>query len=143
MPAISSLSAETFGVTTRERAHVLVVEDDEHVRILLKVILARVVSNVHFACSAAECLSWFESHRDSVGLALVDCCLSDSHDARLAFRLRALSPGLPLLMMSGRPCPETLRALAEGGPTDFLPKPFLAGDMIRQVRAILQSPVAA
>ena len=53
-------------------------------------------------------------------------------------RLRALHPGLPLLLTSGQKQDALFALLGADGPTGFIAKPFKPADVLREVHALLQ-----
>jgi two-component system cell cycle sensor histidine kinase/response regulator CckA len=132
--AVSGFSAETSPVA---RDTVLLVEDDQPVAALLSHILARINQRVLHARDGTQCLRLFERQSASVGLVFMDCGLPDAHGGTICRRLRALVPGLPVLLTSGREQPGLVALLAPDGPTAFLPKPYLPGDVLRHVQALL------
>jgi len=126
---------------TSERAtgSVLLVEDEDSLAELLFHVLGRMKVPVLRAADGAQALQLFVDHRDAIGLAFVDCHLPDVCGADLCATLRALAPGLPLLITSGRDQRALESSLASGGPTGFLPKPYMPTDVIRRVNALLPS----
>lgn len=144
MPAIA---APNFGVLTpvenvtaveaQVRDTVLLVEDDESLAKLFSLLLQRHCFRVLHARSSAECLQIFEQNKAAIVLLLMDCNLPDGHGGTLCHRLRATIPGLPVLLTSGRKQESLQGLLAADGPTGFLPKPFMPGDVLPQVRALL------
>jgi CheY-like chemotaxis protein len=120
------------------RDTVLLVEDDESLAKLFALLLQRSCLRVLHARSGEDCLRLFAKHQGAIALLLMDCNLPDAHGGTLCHRLRATSPGLPVLLTSGRKQDSLQSLLAADGPTGFLPKPFLPGDVVPQVRALLQ-----
>lgn len=119
------------------RDTVLLVEDDPLLTKLFLVFIGRCGLRAVQASDSEEGLRLFTEHRGSLALVLMDCNLPDSHGGGLSHRLRALVPGIPLLLTSGRK-QEVLHALlAKDGPTGFLSKPFLPGDVVRAVQALV------
>ena len=104
---------------------------------LLKQVLERIHWRVLQASDGAECARLVAQHGEAIALALVDCGLPDVEGAGLCERLRAALPGLPVLLTSGGEQSEVANVLAANGPTAFLPKPFLPGDVMRQVQALM------
>ncbi len=89
------------------------------------------------ASDGTQALQLFMDHRATVSLAFVDCHLPDVCGADLCATLRVLAPGLPLLITSGRDQRALESSLATGGPTGFLPKPYMPGEVIRRITALL------
>lgn len=121
------------------RDTVLLVEDDQPVATLVAHILARINRRVIHARDGVECMRLFEQQSASIGLVLMDCGLPDVHGGSLCQHLRVIVPGLPVLLSSGREQPGLVTLLAADGPTDFLAKPYLPGDVLRQVRSLFDA----
>lgn len=139
-PVIVGLTAEPVAVV---RDTVLLVEDDQPVAALVAHILARINCRVIHARDGEQCLRLFERQSASIGLVFMDCGLPDTHGGSLCQRLRATAPGLPVLLSSGREQPGLVALLAADGPTAFLAKPYLPGDVLRQVRSLFGASVGA
>lgn len=118
---------------------VLIVEDDVTLAGLFTALVQRCGLRVQHAADAQEARTWFAAHGDEVALLLLDCNLPDSSDGGLGRELRALSPGLPILLTSGQPQERLHGQLAGSGPAAFLPKPFFVADVTRHLRVLLPS----
>jgi DNA-binding response OmpR family regulator len=116
---------------------VLLVEDDESLADLLKHLLGRMKIRVLHASTGAAAVTLFAEHRATVALAFVDCHLPDAEGGELCQRLRALSPGVPLLLTSGRDQRALESVFAEGGPCSFLAKPYMPADVMGRVKGML------
>jgi DNA-binding response OmpR family regulator len=107
------------------------------VALLIGRVLERLNWRVLRAGDGAECECLAAQHGSAIALALVDCGLPDTEVAVLCKHLRAALPGLPLLLTSGREYSGLAGSLAGDGPAAFLAKPFLPGDVMRHVQALM------
>lgn len=137
LPPVENVMAKEV----QSRDTVLLVEDDESLAKLFVLLLQRCCFRVLHARSSADCLRLFEENQPAIALLLMDCNLPDGHGGTLCHRLRASSPGLPVLLTSGRKQESLQSLLAADGPTGFLPKPFLPGDVLPHVRALVPAGV--
>ena len=139
MPLSADLSERVAGPTSvsAPEGYVLVVEDEESLAELLGHLLSRLGVRVLAAGDGKTALSLFEQHGGAIVLAFVDCNLPDIQGAKLCEKMRLLSPGLPLLLTSGRNQDALEEALKAGGPCEFLPKPYLPTEVLRRVTALL------
>jgi len=119
------------------RDTVLLVEDDDVVAGLLGHILARTGRAFVRAGDGAETERLFHENESRIALIILDCRLPDAHGGLLGHRLRKLSPGLPLLITSGRDQTGLPELFAADGPTAFLPKPFFPRDVERLVGSLI------
>ena len=116
-----------------ERAHVLVVEDDEGVRGLISMTLA--LSNVESTCvgTAAEALA----SKEPFSAALIDLTLPDERGDILLGQLRKNGLVTRAAIMSGAPPPDD--ADPDGQPEHWLRKPFDPSDLLLIVRELIES----
>ncbi|HXA97107.1 MAG TPA: response regulator [Candidatus Dormibacteraeota bacterium] len=118
---------------------VLLVEDDEALRMLAREILTVQGYAVLEAASPVEALRLHQSHAGTIHLLLTDVVMPQMNGQQLADRLLAERPDLAVLFMSG----YTGAALAQraGGEFGgaFLPKPFTPDGLSRRVREVLDA----
>jgi CheY-like chemotaxis protein len=116
---------------------VLVVEDEDAIRTLVRTILARRGYEVFVAADGHEALEIAARHGDRFDLLLTDVVMPRMNGAELAGRLREISPRVKVLYMSGYA--ETAIAhqgrLEEG--VDLLEKPFDPNTLLERVRRAL------
>lgn len=119
---------------------VLLVEDEDSLGDLLVHLLARMKIRALRAPDGETALRLFAQQGEVIALAFVDCRLPDMDGGDLARKLRERSPGLPLLLTSGRDQRPLMNALSSGGRTAFLQKPYMPADVSRHVNALLSGP---
>lgn len=112
---------------------VLVVEDEDLVRLTTVRILTREGYSVVQARDAAEASTMLESA--SVDLVLTDVVMPGVTGEQLAGQVRERSPDLPVLLMSGYLDPTT--GHDERREHDIVRKPFSASTLLRAVRYAL------
>jgi two-component system cell cycle sensor histidine kinase/response regulator CckA len=118
------------------KAVVLVVDDEEDVRELVREILRAAGFEALGARDGEQAL---RALRDdpSVDLVLTDVMMPNYDGPTLARRIAHDRPDLPVLFMTGYP-PETLRALGMLPPGDPpIEKPFPIQELVRRVREAL------
>jgi two-component system cell cycle sensor histidine kinase/response regulator CckA len=117
---------------------ILLVEDEAFVREVVGEILRSAGYRVLKARQAAEAMRVFRRHRQEVGLLITDVVMPGRNGRDLARDLSSICPGLITIFVSGYP--ETV--LTKDGALErgvfYLPKPFSAGDLLQQVRHVLQ-----
>jgi len=116
-----------------EKAHVLVVEDDEGVRGLISTTLA--LNDVASTCvgTAAEALQC----KGPFSAALVDLTLPDERGDILLGKLRKSGLVTRAAIMSGAPPPDD--ADPDGSPERWLRKPFEPSDLLLTIRELVES----
>ncbi len=116
-------------------AHILVVDDDERIRTLLKRYLTRsgfYVTAARDAAHARRLLAGLE-----FDLLVVDVMMPGEDGLSLT---RALRPSLrtPVLLLTARGAAEDRIAGLEVGADDYLPKPFEPRELLLRIGAILR-----
>lgn len=120
---------------TPARDLILQVEDNDCVARLVTLLLEREGHRVLHARNGAQCGQLFAEHADEIALVLLDRRLPDTDGGTLCQRLRAVRPDLPVLFTSGRDCAG--ERLCPDGLTSFIAKPFLPGQLVRQVNSLI------
>lgn len=121
-----------------EGARILVVDDEKLIRWGITQALGEKGFVVEQAGTAAEALSAVE--RESPDLVLLDYKLPDRTGTEIMPELRAICPGLPVIMVTAHASvPGAVEAVREGV-SDYLSKPFEIGDLLQAVdRALVAS----
>jgi len=115
-------------------ATILVVEDDESTRYLIRHLLEKEGYRVLDAVDGAAALEVANRYTDPIELVVTDMAMPGVDGLKLTRLLRTQRPELKLLCMSAYPI-EQSRASLDG--LWFLSKPFMPEDMLRAVRDAL------
>ena len=114
---------------------ILVVDDEPSVGLVARMILQRGGFAPELYTSPADAWRRFEANPEHWDLVVVDQNMPEIGGAEFVSRIRALSPRLPVIMMSGRF--EDEEGLAQQG-TEVLKKPFEIADLIAAVAGALE-----
>jgi signal transduction histidine kinase/ActR/RegA family two-component response regulator len=143
LPAERRIVQQTKSVRTarptNQRASVLVVDDDEHVRAAVNAILTAAGHEVRIADSARSAIEAVEDTDVAPDLLVTDVVMPDMPGPELAARLRERRPDLRVLFMSGY-ADDRLSiegVLAEG--VHLISKPFDGPTILERVRDVLAS----
>jgi DNA-binding response OmpR family regulator len=117
-------------------AHILAVDDDPGVRSLVSDYLGQNDIRVTALPNGQRIEDVLT--RDTIDLVVLDLRLPDEDGMEIAKRLRAESPGLPILMLTGLK-EEADRVMGlELGADDYLTKPFSPRELLARIRALLR-----
>src|SRR5262245_52163442 len=117
------------------QASVLLIEDDPAVLHMLQATVEYGGFTAEQASSASEALDRLASHAfDSV---LLDLGLPDVEGRQLIQEIRRRSD-IPILVVSGRDDERTRIEALDAGADDFVPKPFLPGELLARMRAAMR-----
>lgn len=119
------------------RETVLLVEDENAVRLLLGDVLEGAGYRVIGATDAYQALRICEQFRDAIQLVVTDVVMPGMSGGELVERLATIRPETRVLLMSGYTQNVVLEhAVAQPG-TAFIQKPFTPGTLLRRVRDVL------
>jgi PAS domain S-box-containing protein len=119
---------------------VLVVEDDEAVRMLTREILQRSGYRVFDAGNPREAIQVASECTGAIDLLLTDVVMPESEGLPLFDRLSKSRPALRVLYMSGYADEAVVRHGVLAAGTPFLQKPFTPQVLARKVRTVLDAP---
>jgi two-component system cell cycle sensor histidine kinase/response regulator CckA len=148
LPAVTDLiSAAVKAITPPETIQrgsetILLVEDDEAVRRLARLILERTGYRVVDAANPKEALRLVDQFEGRIDLLVSDLIMPDLDGAPLFERLARVYPKLQVLYISGYADEAVVRhgVIVEGTP--FLQKPFTPLALSAKIREVLDAPRA-
>ncbi|NOX90245.1 MAG: PAS domain S-box protein [Calditrichaeota bacterium] len=118
---------------------ILVIEDEDGVRELVKNALTGNGYNILEACDADEALNLIRKHKPELHLILTDVVMPGMNGVELAKRVKEIHPDIKTLYMSGYTDSTNvnLKTLDDG--VYFIQKPFTYLALLRKVRQILNN----
>ncbi len=134
---VPTVRTEVMAPRKRTSETVLLVEDDDGLRLLSTRILENAGYHVWVAANGDVAESVFAQHADSIDLMVTDVVMPGCGGPELLSRLRQRAPTLRVLYMSGYTEPSAAHAAGIDRGVPFVQKPFTAAEFIRQVRDAL------
>jgi two-component system, cell cycle sensor histidine kinase and response regulator CckA len=119
---------------------ILLVEDDDQVRVVARGILRRNGYSVVEARSAGEALLHSEKHPGTIQLLLSDVVMPQMSGPELANRLSSARPDMKVLCMSGCTDDSAVRQGILAAHIAYLQKPFTPDALTTRVREVLDGP---
>ncbi|MCU1490031.1 MAG: Histidine kinase, partial [Acidimicrobiaceae bacterium] len=123
-------------IVTPGSGTVLLAEDDDDLRRLVRRVLSHNGYQVLEATSGAEALAIARRHDGRIDVLVSDVLMPGTGGHDLAIQLQDERPGLAVLLVSGSTDATVLSGLGSG-PTGFLAKPFKPSDVIASVKELL------
>jgi two-component system cell cycle sensor histidine kinase/response regulator CckA len=124
------------------RDTILLVEDEDAVRVIVSAVLRRQGHNVLEAATPGDACEIFAKRGEEIGLLLTDVVMPEMNGPALAQRLVGLRPELRVLFISGYS--DMAIPLDRDNPNiSFLSKPFQASVLAERVRQMLARPARA
>jgi two-component system, cell cycle sensor histidine kinase and response regulator CckA len=115
---------------------ILLVEDEDAVRVIVSAVLRRQGYNVLEASTARHACEIFAEQAEEIGLLLTDVVMPEMNGPALAQRLVGLRPELRVLFISGY-ADMVMPLEADNPNVSFLSKPFQASVLTERVRQML------
>jgi len=118
---------------------VLLVEDEEMVRAVAKMMLEEMGFSVIEACNGQEALNLYQQKTTGIDLVLTDIGMPVMDGYTLFSALKKINPTLPIIISSGFGDQEVTRRIAPEGIAGLISKPYL----FSQLQALIKSVVEA
>ncbi len=116
--------------------HILVVDDDERLRKLLKRYLCENGFRISSAESAKEARDMLKFLQHDA--MVLDVCMPGEDGVELTYALREEGKDLPIILLTARGEPEDRIAGLEAGADDYLGKPFEPKELLLRLKAQLR-----
>ena len=131
------LSVPGTGVLPTGHETVLVVEDEEGIRELLRRMLTDAGYRALEAHNGKDALATAVRHDPPIDLLVTDVVMPGMGGGELARTLRERRPDLPVLFISGYADPEVTSRGVDRSEDTVLNKPFTGDELLRRVRGLL------
>jgi signal transduction histidine kinase/CheY-like chemotaxis protein len=122
--------------STQEGERVLVVEDEETVRIVMQRSLEQLGYQVDAAASGNEALQEFQLK--PYDLVVLDIMMPEMPGDELFKKLRAIDPEIPVLIASGYSSDSRTKKMLQAGRCGYIQKPFGVEDLAAEVRRCIE-----
>ena len=116
---------------------ILLVEDDQTMRVAAQQLLSKVGYHVVTAVDGQHGLDAYHAHRAAQQLVITDVVMPKRSGFEMYEAIRGESRGLSVLFMSGFPAPNFRKTVGQDPHVAFVTKPWTASELLAQVRALL------
>ena len=121
---------------------ILLVEDDQTMRVAAQQLLSKVGYQVFTAVDGEQGLDAFRAHRADLRLIITDVVMPKLSGFDMYEVIRGESRGLSVLFMSGFPAPNFRKTVGQDPAVAFVTKPWTASELLAQVRLMIDAPRA-
>jgi DNA-binding response OmpR family regulator len=118
--------------------HILVVEDEELLSVLIDTVLSDRGYKVLKAKDGAEAVNLYRTFDGDIDLVLTDLSLPEGDGWQVCRQIRSINPRVKLMVTTGAMDSRIENALKEQGIHGFIQKPCSADDMVEKIRTVLQ-----
>ena len=125
--------------TWQGKGTVLVVDDEEDVRVASQLILEEVGLNVLTANDGREGLKVFKQHMETITIILLDLTMPHMDGEQLFKEIRQLNTHIPILLSSGYTEEDASHRFKGAGIDGFIQKPYQIDALIEKVRETIEA----
>jgi len=118
---------------------ILLVEDDQTMRLAAQQLLSKVGYRVLTAVDGQQGLDAFRAHRADLQLVITDVVMPKLSGFDMYEVIRGESRGVRVLFMSGFPAPNFRKTVGQDSHVAFVTKPWTASELLAQVRVLLEA----
>lgn len=126
-----------------ETLRVLIVEDNQHMRALLRMLLNSIgIREIHEAGNGTAALAVLRDKRCDLVLSDLAMKPMDGIDFTREIRqsARSANPFMPIIMITGHTEKQRVEAARDAGVTEFLAKPITAQSLFSRIAQIVEYP---
>jgi CheY-like chemotaxis protein len=116
---------------------VLVVDDEPAVRAVAMRMLERLGYMVLQAADGQAAIDLFQIHQETIALVLLDLMMPLLGGEQVLSRLQRITPGVPVIVMSGYTRHEAAQLFSTLIPAGFLQKPFTSNELRSAVESVI------
>lgn len=114
--------------------HVLIVDDEEAIRSLLKKMLKQMGFKVNVCSDGQEAVNYYTRHSAEIDLVIMDLMMPRMGGADAFERIRKVDPAAKVLIISGYSKSKVVESLMDAGALGFISKPFHVKEFSDKVR---------
>jgi two-component system, cell cycle sensor histidine kinase and response regulator CckA len=116
---------------------VLLVEDEDNLRDLIKMVLEEHGIKVLAAIDGEEALKIFSAHKDEIALVLSDLGLPRLGGWEAFLKMKEINPELKGILASGFSSADVRTEIINSGVMEFIAKPYDADKIVATIRKVL------
>lgn len=139
---INHVSPNTVGDVPKGTERILVVDDEEAIRLVVQRSLEHLGYQVDTAQSGLEALDLYEKYLGEYKLVILDMMMPQMPGDEVFHNLQMMDSLVPVLIASGYASDGRTQAVLDSGGLGFIQKPFAVEELAQEVRFCLDKSVA-
>ncbi|MCD6502013.1 response regulator, partial [bacterium] len=132
-----SREASTSNALPRGNETILIVDDEPHVRTVLRALLSKLGYEVLLVSDGEEAVETVRSHGDEIDLVLLDVVMPGMNGPEVFDAIRSLKPDCKVVISTGYAKEETVGDLIRQGAAALVRKPYRAATLSTVIRRVL------
>ncbi len=138
-PAVSQRSRKSVEEIAGGTETILLIEDEEMLRELVKGFLVSKGYTVLIAEDGMQGVEMYQSHQDQIAIVLSDIGLPVLSGQDALRRIREMNPKAKVVLASGYVEPGLKSELFKAGAKDFIQKPYSADEVLQKIREVIDA----
>ncbi len=127
------------GIESKKDKAILVVDDEETVRKVVKIMLEKVGFRVWTAGDGIEALKTIAKHPDEIGAVILDLTMPKMDGIETYQQIRAINEDIPVILSSGYSQVDALAQLNDKGLAGFIQKPYDHATLLEKIIELLKT----
>jgi DNA-binding NtrC family response regulator len=127
-----------MNIESNNNGSILIVDDEEELRKMLKIYLEHLGYNAVVAEDGQSAIEIFRNTKRKFELVLLDVKMPKIGGKETTEMLKEIDPEVKIILTSGYPTDEKSRELIRSNIVDFLEKPFTLADLSKVITTKLQ-----
>ena len=141
-PVIEDVAAGQNRLSHGQGELILVVDDEESIRLAARRILERYGYRVLLATNGAEAVSLYAQHGQAIAVVLTDMAMPVMDGPATIIALELMNPSVKIIGSSGHASKEGVAKAVGAGVKHFIPKPYTAERLLKVVEQVLREPAS-
>jgi PAS domain S-box-containing protein len=143
-PAVEGAATEAKNAAAatepwRGKGAILIVDDEEAVRIVGRHMLERLGFTVFTAADGVDGVEQFEAHADAIDAVILDLIMPRMGGEEALKAMRRIQPDVRVLLSSGYDEQQLTERFSGQGVAEFIQKPYRSATLIEKLRVVLGS----
>lgn len=132
----TKLSVPSTKTVTEKKPVILIIDDEEEVRVACSLILQELGCDALVAADGEVGVQVFEQHRGDISAILLDLTMPKLDGQQCLKKIREVDPMIPVILSSGFSEEEAMKQFQDSGINAFIQKPYQVEVLIEKIQAL-------